>query len=63
MLMPKQQKRLLRLVSGFLAKNNRIIVDLGMLAKGPKYPDGTKCPALKIYEEFRPIGYNVKGRL
>ena len=34
-----------------------------MLAKGPEYPDGTECPALKIYEEFRAVGYNAEGRL
>jgi len=46
-----------------LAKDGRIIEDLSMLIKGPKYPNGTKYPALKIYEEFRPISYNTKGRL
>jgi len=46
-----------------LAKDGRIIKDLSMLVKGPKYPNSTKCPALKIYEEFRPISYNAEGRL
>jgi len=46
-----------------LAKDGRIVEDLSMLVKGPKYPDGTKYPALKIYEEFRPVSYNAEGRL
>jgi len=46
-----------------LAKDGRIVKDLGMLAKGPKYPNSTECPALKIYEEFRPVSYNAKKRL
>ena len=61
--MPKQQKRLLRLVSSFLAKDNKIVKDLGMLAKGPKYPNSTKCPTLKIYKEFYFISYNAKKKL
>ena len=53
----------MRLVSSFLAKNSRIIIDLNILTKGPKYPNSPKYSTLKIYKELRPITYNTKGRL